>query len=101
MRAQPATTLVLSHHAYGTVDEEYPLLGDTLQTEGSWPAALSYAITCPAQGCFACQTLEAFLTSTTLVPQFVTITAFAIIGATALYQQSRGVSESFRGNAGI
>ena len=47
--------------------------------EGQRAADFSYAITCPVQGCFACQTLEAFLTGAALVPDLSLLQGWRIL----------------------
>jgi hypothetical protein len=82
------------HQYYLTMPMELSMNIDYLETpfqpDGLSAASFSYSITCPAQGCFACQTLEAFLTGAALVPDLATIAAVANIGATAACQQTMG-----------
>jgi hypothetical protein len=84
------------HQYYLTMPSQMSVNQNYIETvqfpEGQRAADFSYAITCPAQGCFACQTLEAFLTGAALVPDLMLIAGFANIGATAACQNLAGCS---------
>ena len=60
--------------------------------QGIKAADFGYSISCAAQSCFACQTLEAFLTGAALVPDLSLIAGIANIGATAACQHAANCS---------